>query len=68
MDIQDKANKNLSVMLIGNKIDLIGDKEVSTEDGKRFAEVYDYFFLETSAKENTNVTKAFNILIEKASA
>ena len=30
-------------MLIGNKIDLVDDKKVSTEDGKWFAKIYDYF-------------------------
>ncbi len=67
VDLKDKAKKDLVVMLVGNKDDLINQKEVSTEDGKRFAEVYSYFFLETSAKENTNVDKAFKLLIEKAS-
>jgi small GTP-binding protein len=66
-EVKEKAPKDLSIMLLGNKIDLIGDKEVSTEDGKRFSEIYGYYFLETSAKNSTNVEKAFNLLIESAS-
>ncbi len=67
VDLKEKAGKDLVVILIGNKTDLLDDKEVSTEDGKRFAQVYDYYFLETSAKENLNVTDAFDLLAEKAS-
>ena len=67
VELKEKAPPNLSVMLVGNKIDLIGDKEVSLEDGKRFSEIYGFFFLETSAKSGKNVEEAFNKLIEHAS-
>ena len=67
VELKEKAPPNLSVMLVGNKIDMVSDKEVSREDGKRFSEIYGYYFLETSAKENTNVDEAFNTLIKSAS-
>lgn len=43
---------------MGNKIDL-PDRVLSTEQGKNFAEAHSLFFMETSAKENTNVDEAF---------
>jgi Ras-related protein Rab-2A len=46
------------VMLIGNKCDL-EKREVSTEEGKRFAEKNGLIFLETSAKTAQNVEEAF---------
>jgi small GTP-binding protein len=57
--------ENLVLMLIGNKADLINQKQVSSVNGKRFAEIYKAFFFETSAKSSENVKEAFDILIEE---
>lgn len=51
-EINTKAVKNVPVVLIGNKIDLIEDRLVSTEEGKKFADDNGYGFFETSVKEN----------------
>lgn len=42
-------------MLIGNKSDLEEKRQVSKEEGERFAKEHDLFFLETSAKTDNNV-------------
>ena len=65
-EIEENCKENTIVMLIGNKSDLVEDKKVSEEDGKKFAEDNDFFFLETSAKENENVQESFNLLIDKS--
>ena len=46
-------------------MDLLEYKEVSTEEGKKFAETHGFYFMETSAKENINVKKAFDVIVNK---
>nr|DAD41061.1 TPA_asm: hypothetical protein HUJ06_015384 [Nelumbo nucifera] len=53
------ADKNIVIILIGNKCDLESQRAVPTEDAKEFAEKEGLFFLETSALEATNVETAF---------
>ncbi len=64
-EIKNNTGKDLKVMLIGNKNDLIDLREVSLDEGRALAEEKNLFFWETSAKENTDlvVQKAFNALI-----
>lgn len=49
----------MTIMLIGNKGDLDARRQVSTEEGERFAKEHDLIFLETSAKTSFNVEEAF---------
>ena len=53
------GNKNMTIMLIGNKSDLEHRRVVSTEEGREFAERNGLVFLETSAKSAENVELAF---------
>lgn len=50
-------------MLVGNKHDLENIREVSVEEGTALAEEEGMFFIETSALDSTNVSKAFEIVI-----
>ena len=47
------------IMLIGNKADLSHQREVSEEEGRRFAQQHGLHFIETSAKTSLNVEAAF---------
>ena len=47
------------IMLIGNKADLESRRQVTFEEGKKFAEENGLIFLETSAKTAQNVEQAF---------
>ena len=58
-ELRGHADKNIVIMLVGNKIDLEDEREVATEDAKEFAEKEGLFFLETSALDATNVETAF---------
>ncbi|KAJ4966823.1 hypothetical protein NE237_018672 [Protea cynaroides] len=58
-ELRGHADKNIVIILIGNKTDLEDQRAVSTEDAKEFAEKEGLFFLETSALEATNVENAF---------
>ncbi|WMV53328.1 hypothetical protein MTR67_046713 [Solanum verrucosum] len=58
-ELRAHADKNIVIMLIGNKTDLEDQRAVPTEDAKEFAQKEGLFFLETSAMEATNVEDAF---------
>lgn len=62
-EIREKADPDIQIMIVGNKIDLASDRVVSTDDGKAFAEKYQVPFIETSAKDTTNVDTAFTEII-----
>ena len=57
--------EDISVVLVGNKKDLIDQREVSTEEATDFAVQKEIFFLETSAKDNSDgmVENVFGSLI-----
>lgn len=52
--INDNTDKNIKMVLVGNKIDL--QREVTTDEGKKLADFYKIPFFETSAKENTGIS------------
>ncbi|XP_043692482.1 ras-related protein RABA4d [Telopea speciosissima] len=58
-ELRSHADKNIVIMLIGNKSDLGTLRAVPTEDAKEFAQRENLFFMETSALEATNVETAF---------
>ncbi|KAB2002300.1 hypothetical protein ES319_D11G057700v1 [Gossypium barbadense] len=58
-ELRGHADKNIVIILIGNKSDLENQRAVSTVDAKEFAQKEGLFFLETSALEATNVEAAF---------
>ena len=51
--------KEVLMVLIGNKCDLENKREVSTEEGQKFAKENGMPFFETSAKTGENVEKLF---------
>ncbi|KAJ8557464.1 hypothetical protein K7X08_003089 [Anisodus acutangulus] len=58
-ELRAHADKNIVIMLVGNKTDLEDQRAVPTEDAKEFAQKEGLFFLETSAMEARNVEDAF---------
>ena len=62
--IKDKGNSVVEIVLVGNKIDLTDRKKVPSSSGAKLAESYGIPFIEASAKNGTNVDKAFATLIE----
>ncbi|ORX44577.1 ras-domain-containing protein [Hesseltinella vesiculosa] len=47
------------IMLVGNKIDLIEKRQVTTDEGEEQANKYNVMFMETSAKGGYNVNHLF---------
>lgn len=58
-EIDRYASENVNKLLVGNKCDLRNKRAVEYETAADFADKLDIPFLETSAKEATNVEKAF---------
>ncbi|XVF22987.1 hypothetical protein REPUB_Repub12eG0218200 [Reevesia pubescens] len=58
-ELRGHADKNVVVMLVGNKSDLVSLRAVPLEDAMEFAQRETLFFTETSALEATNVESAF---------
>ena len=48
--MRQNGNPDMVIMLIGNKCDLDQRRQVSTEEGERFAKENQLIFMETSAK------------------
>ena len=59
-ECKNSGPKTIIFMLIGNKSDLESKRAVTEDEGKELAELYDIKFYEASAKNGTNVEKAFS--------
>lgn len=58
-EINEYAQDNVVIMLLGNKADMNTERIVRREDGERLAREYNVAFMETSAKTGMNVELAF---------
>lgn len=58
--IQQHADVHVNKILVGNKCDMLDEKVVSTEEGKKLAEEFNMQFWETSAKNDVNVEQSFH--------
>lgn len=62
-ELQDHADSNIVIMLVGNKSDLRHLRAVPTDEAKAFAEKKCLSFLETSALDSSNVELAFQTIL-----
>ncbi|KAL6109675.1 RAB11a, member RAS oncogene family, like [Spinachia spinachia] len=62
-ELQDHADSNIVIMLVGNKSDLRHLRAVPTEEAKALAEKHGLSFLETSALDSSNVELAFQTIL-----
>ncbi|KAL1517859.1 hypothetical protein ABEB36_001567 [Hypothenemus hampei] len=62
-----KGSSNVPIVVVGNKIDLTGNREVDTATTESVVTVdWENGFVETSAKDNVNVSKVFKELLVQA--
>ncbi|XXQ35831.1 Ras family [Plasmodiophora brassicae] len=59
LEVNRHASASTIKLLIGNKADLVDQKQVTEETAKKFADKLGITLLETSAKNSTNVEAAF---------
>jgi len=62
-DIKQHVNKDIIIMIIGNKQDLNQLREVSIHEGIQFSKSHNCLFMETSALNGSNVQSGFIELI-----
>ncbi len=63
--IKEECQKNIPVIVLGNKTDLEKERQVSSDEGSDFSLENKYIFMETSCLKNEKVSDAFATLIEK---
>ena len=64
-DLKNSSDKNISIILLGNKSDLEDKRQVSKEEGEIKAKNMGMAFLETSALNGNNIELAFKTLIDE---
>ena len=62
--IKEKCQKNIFILLLGNKNDMKEKRKVSFEEGNDLALENNYIFKEASCIENENVFESFQNIIE----
>ncbi|CAM1312403.1 RAB37 (predicted) [Pycnogonum litorale] len=61
-EIHEYAQDDVVIMLLGNKCDMVPERQVKKEDGERLSREYNVAFMETSAKTGLNVDLAFTAI------
>jgi small GTP-binding protein len=61
--LKERVGASTPIVLVGSKCDLEDSRQVYIEEGDSMARLHGVKFLETSAKEDVNVTRAFDLLI-----
>uniref|UniRef100_A0AAF5PWR5 GTP-binding protein Di-Ras2 n=1 Tax=Wuchereria bancrofti TaxID=6293 RepID=A0AAF5PWR5_WUCBA len=62
-EVKDESITEVPIMLVGNKKDEDQRREVSSELGQKLATKWGTGFIETSAKDNENITELFQRLL-----
>ena len=58
-ELQALGPENIVIALAGNKVDLENQREVQTSTAQQYANEINAIYIETSAKEDTNVYTLF---------
>jgi len=61
-EIDRCTDENVHKVLVGNKCDMVNERKVTTKEAQEFADQLNLEFLETSAKNATNVDEVFSIM------
>ncbi|CAK61540.1 unnamed protein product (macronuclear) [Paramecium tetraurelia] len=64
-EVRENADKDIVIMIIGNKSDLKHLRAIRTESGQDLAQMYKVAFMEASAQDGTNVDQAFIQIIQQ---
>ncbi|KAK0132510.1 Ras-related protein Rab-37 [Merluccius polli] len=64
-EIHEYAQKDVVIMLLGNKSDMAAERVIKKEEGEKLAKEYGVPFMETSAKTGVNVELAFQAIAQE---
>ena len=51
------SNKKINQVIVGNKIDLENERQITKEEGEKMSSAYSLKYFETSAKENIGINE-----------
>lgn len=63
--LNSMGNDNVPMVLIGNKCDLNYQRQVEYKEGEELARKFGIKFLETSVRDDVNISKSFEVLIDE---
>ena len=64
-EVRDKSTKDLKILIVGNKTDLVNERQVSTEEALSKAKELESPVMEASALDGNNVKAAFYDLLKE---
>ena len=64
-DLNSYGDKNLTLLLVGNKSDLEDKRQIMKEDGEEKAKSFNLGFIETSACSGDNIDQVFDIMLKE---
>ena len=64
-EIKEEISENITIVLIGNKIDNENQRKISKEQGEKLANDYNVTFFETSAKTGQGINESVFYLVQK---
>lgn len=64
-ELQKQGDNNIIIAIAGNKLDMVESRQVDPDEVKQWAQENNCLFLETSAKNNINVTELFKAIAVK---
>ena len=64
-DIKDECSRDIPIILVGNKSDLVDKRVIDKERAMEYAKNENLEYIETSSKTGENINKALSLIIEK---
>jgi len=62
-ELQEFADTDIVIMLVGNKTDLKDEREILTEEARRYSEKNNLLYIETSAFDGANIQQSFQNIV-----
>ncbi|KAF4456488.1 rab family, other [Fusarium austroafricanum] len=63
-EVRDHGDADIAITVVGTKTDLEGQRAVTPEEGKKFADDNQLLFIETSARDNSQVEAVFQTILD----
>jgi Rab family protein len=63
-ELRKFGKSEVVILLVGNKLDLDGSRQVTLDEALAFADTNDLAFMETSAKTDVGVSMAFSSVVQ----
>jgi small GTP-binding protein len=67
-ELKRNGPKDIILALCGNKADLVGDRRITEAKAKHFADEIGAFYIEASARDDTNIYRLFHTIAVRVSS